>query len=154
MILYLLTNPLVICGVLAAGVIAALYLVLSTWIKMRRQEMSHLAETESLRESITALEKKVQEARAESHQEALPPAAYKPVTGLSAHNREEALRMYRSGGDQRAVSVALGLRPAEVALLEKVHQVVSGRATALTLDEAPGYSSEALSRYETSLPEA
>jgi hypothetical protein len=121
-----ITSPLAIYGVLAAGGAAALHLVLSTRIDMRRQEKRHLDESQSLREAIVALEVKMERVFAEAQQGTLPPAAYTPFTGLNVHKRAEALRMYRRGSDSHTVSAALGMPQAEVVLLEKVHHLLSG----------------------------
>jgi hypothetical protein len=150
----LIANPLTIYGVLAAGGIAALHLVISTRIELRRQETCHLAETESLRAAIAALEAKVQEVCAQMRKDVLPPAAHKPFPGISDEKRAEALRMYERGSDQHAIGAALGLPQAEVALLEKVHHYLSGSAADLKLNETSGHSSRAFSSYETCSPEA
>jgi len=92
---------------------------------MRRQQKRLLAESQSLRESIAALEDKVQRMALESKQDAVPAAVYSPFKGLNVHKRAEALRMYRHGSDRRKVADALGLPPAEVALLEKVYQLLN-----------------------------
>jgi hypothetical protein len=56
------------------------------------------------------------------------PLVYTPFTELNVQNRAEALRMYRRGSNSHAISAALGLPPAELALLEKVHYLLSGGA--------------------------
>jgi hypothetical protein len=106
--------------------VAALHLVLSTRIEMRRQQKHGLAETESLREAIDAPKDKVQEVSVEVKQNTPPPVVFTPFTELNVQNRAEALRMYQQGSGSRAISAALGLPPAEVALLEKVHNLLSG----------------------------
>lgn len=125
-----ITSSLAIYAVLATGGAAALHLVVSTKIEMRRQLKRHLAESLSLRDAIAALEAKVQQVCLEVKQNGLPPAAFTPFTGLNVHKRAEALRMYRRGSDRHTVSTALGLPLAEVALLEKVHQLLSSVAMA------------------------
>ena len=121
-----ITNPLAIYGVLAAGGTAALHLVVSTRIEMRRQQKRHVAESLSLREAIAALKVIVEATCVDVKQNVLSPADYTPFTGLNVHKRAEALRMYRRGNDSHTVAAALGLPPAEVALLEKVYQHLSG----------------------------
>ena len=123
-----LLTVLVIDGVFAAAGLAALCLVGSTRRRMRRQQKCHLAESQSLRETngalqdaVAVLRDQVQKACMEMKQDSLRPVASPSFTGLSAHKRAEALRMYRHGSDCQTVSTALDLKPAEVALLEKVH---------------------------------
>jgi hypothetical protein len=125
-----ITSPLAIYGVLASGGAAALHLVVSTRIEMRRQQKRHLADSQSLREALAALEGKMQQVCAELKQNVLPPAAYIPFAGLNVHKRSEALRMYRRGSDSHTVSTALGLPAAEVALLQKVHHILGTGAAA------------------------
>ena len=125
-----ITSPLAIYGVLATGGAAALHLVVSTRIDMRRQQKRHLAESKSFREALAALEGKVQQVCVEVKQNVLPPTAYVPFTGLNVHKRAEALRMYRRGSDSHSVSIALGLPQAEVVLLQKVHRLLSDEVTA------------------------
>ena len=123
-------SPLAIYGVLVAGGAAALHLAVSTRIDLRRQEKLFLAGTESMRDTIAALEGKVQEMSVEARQDTIPPAVYTPFKGLNVHKRAEALRMYRRGSDRDTVSTVLGLPPAEVALLEKVYHLLSCGAAA------------------------
>ena len=123
-------SPLAIYGVFATGGAAALYLVVSTRIDMRRQQKCHLTEGQTLREAIAALEGKVQQMSENAKQDVPPPAAYTPLKGLNVHKRAEALRMYRHGSDRHTVAAALGLPPAEVALLEKVFHRLSSNVAA------------------------
>jgi hypothetical protein len=125
-----ITSPLAIYGVLSAGGAAALHLVASTRIEMRRQQKRHLAESQALREAMAALEGKVHQLCVEVKESVMPPAAYTPFAGLNVHKRSEALRMYRRGSDSHTVSTALGLPAAEVALLQKVHHLLGGCAAA------------------------
>jgi hypothetical protein len=125
-----ITSPLAIYGVLAAGGAAALHLVVSTRIEMRRHEKRHLAESLTLREAITALQVKLEQVCVEAKQSTLPPTAFTPFTGLNVHKRAEALRMYRRGNDSHTVSAALSMPQAEVVLLEKVHHLLCGGAPA------------------------
>lgn len=123
-----ITNPLAIYAVLAAGGAAALHLVVSTKIEMRRMQKRHLADHQSLHEALAALERKVQQVGVEVKENMAPPAAYVPFVGLNVHKRAEALRMYRRGSDRDSVSAALGLPQAEVTLLQKVHHLLRGVA--------------------------
>ena len=125
-----ITSPLAIYGVLASGGAAALHLVVSTRMEMRRQQKRHLDDSQSLREALAALEGKMQLACSELKQNVLPPAAYIPFAGLNVHKRSEALRMYRRGSDSHTISTALGLPAAEVALLQKVHHILGTGAAA------------------------
>ena len=129
------TGPLTICAILAAGCAVALHLTISTRIALRRSEERHLAESQCLRDAIAALESKLQDACAEMKQNMLPPAAYTPFTGLNVQKRSEALRMYRHGSDNHTVAAALGMPLAEVALLKKVHHLLTGRAASLDSNE-------------------
>ena len=122
-------SPLTIYGVFAAGGAAALHLVLSTGIEMRRQQKHGPAGTESPLKAIDVMKGKVQEVPVEVKQNTPPPVVCTPFTELNVQNRAEALRMYQRGSGSRAISVALGLPPAEVALLEKVHYALSGGAS-------------------------
>lgn len=126
-------SALAICGILALPGFAALYLVVSTKKRMRRQQRCHLAESESLREAVDALKRTVGELDAqlrkvcvEQRQNESAPAASSPATGLNASKRAEALRMFRRGSNKECVSTALGLKTAEAALLEKVHFLSTG----------------------------
>jgi hypothetical protein len=123
-------SPLTIYGVLASGGAAALYLVVSTRIEMRRHEKRHLAERHSLREAIAALDAKLEQMCVETKQNTLSPAAFTPFTGLNVHKRTEALRMYRRGNDSHTISAALSMPQAEVVLLEKVHHLLNGGTAA------------------------
>ena len=111
---------------------AALYLVASTRDRMRRQQKCHLAESLSMRESIAALEEKLEDklrqVSLEAKQVVPPPVASTPFSGLDVQKRAEAIRMYRHGSDRETISTALGLKPAEVALLQKVHLLSRGAA--------------------------
>ncbi|MEO8592012.1 MAG: hypothetical protein ABI759_01710 [Candidatus Solibacter sp.] len=120
-----ITHPLAIYSALACGGAAALHLVISTRIEMRWQQKGHLAEEQSLRDSIATLESQVQQLRVEVEQNFVTPAPYISFTGLNVHKRAEALRMYRRGSDSHTVSAALGLPQSEVVLLEKVHRLLS-----------------------------
>ena len=122
-----ITNPLAIYAVLAAGGAAALHLVVSTKIELRRMQKGRLADLQTLHEALAALERKVQQVGVEV-KENMAPAAYVPFVGLNVHKRAEALRMYRGGSDRDSVSAALGLPRAEVALLQKVHHLLRGVA--------------------------
>jgi len=119
-----ITSPLAIYAALAAGGAAALHMMISTRIEMRRQQKRQLANFESLRDAITVLEEQVRQVCAEAAEKVPLPVVNAPLTGLNIHKRAEALRMYRRGSDQQSVSAALGLPPAEVALLAKVNQVL------------------------------
>ena len=125
-----ITSPLTIYGVLSAGGSAALYLVVSTRIDLRRQETRHLAESQSLRETVQSLEGKVQQMRLEIKENRLPQAAISPLAGINLHKRAEALRMYRHGSNSHAVSQTLGMPQAEVVLLEKVQRLLNGETAA------------------------
>ena len=123
-----ITGPLAIYAVIAAGGAAALHLVISTKIEMRRQQKRHLADTQSLREAIAALESKLRQVCVEVNENMMPPAPSFSFKGLNVHKRAEALRMYRHGSDSHSVSAALGLPQADVALLQKVHHLLSSPA--------------------------
>jgi hypothetical protein len=123
-----ITSPLAIYAVVAAGGAAALHLAVSTKIEMRQQQKRYLADIQSLREAIAALESQVKQVCVEVNENMVPPAASVPFKGLNVHKRAEALRMYRQGSDSHSVSTALGLPQAEVALLQKVHHLLSGSA--------------------------
>jgi len=118
-------NPLAIYGALAIGGSAALHLVVSTRIEMRRQQKRLVGESESLREVVATLEGKLLQLSTKEKQGGPRPAAYTPTPGLDVHKRAEALRMYRQGNDRQTVSKALGLKQAEVALLETVHHLLN-----------------------------
>jgi len=130
-----LLTVLVIDGVFAAAGFASLYLVASTRRRMRRQQKCHLEESQTLREAngalqdaVAVLRDQVQKACMEMKQNSQRPVAHPSFTGLSANKRAEALRMYRHGSDRQTVSTALDLKPAEVALLEKVHILTAAAA--------------------------
>jgi sulfur carrier protein ThiS len=123
-----ITSPLAVYAVVAAGSAAALHLVASTKIEMSRQQKRHLADTQSLRDAMAALESKVQQVCVEVNEKMVPPAPSAPFKGLNVYKRAEALRMYRHGSDSHSVSTALGLPQAEVALLQKVQHLLSGSA--------------------------
>jgi hypothetical protein len=125
-----ITSPLAIYTALSGIGAAALHLVISTRIEMRRQQQGHSAESQALRAAIAVLENKVQLLCAEAKENMMTPAAYVPFTGLNIHKRAEALRMYRRGSDRNTVSATLDLPQAEVALLEKVHHLLSNGAAA------------------------
>jgi hypothetical protein len=129
---------IILYGVFAAAGSAAFYLVVSTRFRMRRQQKHHLEESQALREDLAALkevvaklEATVQKLGVDVSQNAHSAPACPPSTGLDVQKREEALRMYRRGSDRQTISTALGLTLAEVALLEKVHFLNSGAASAL-----------------------
>jgi hypothetical protein len=133
----LITGLIAIYGIFAAAGSAAFYLVVSTRFRMRRQQKRHLAESQSLREDIAALkevvaklEEKVQKLGVDVKQNVPSAAASAPSAGLDVQKRMEALRMYKRGSDRETVSTALGLTSAEVALLEKVHLLNGGDASA------------------------
>ena len=84
-----ITSPLVIYAVLAAGGAAALHLVVSTKIEMRRMQKRHLADRQSLHEAIAALERKVQQVGVEVKENMAPPAAYVPFVELNVHKKAE-----------------------------------------------------------------
>ncbi len=123
-----MSNPIAIYGVLAAGCIAALHLVISTKIEMRRQHKLHQAESETLREALADLEEKLKQVSLPSKHVSPAPIPYTPSTGLNPHKRAEALRMYRHGSDRETISNALGLKQAEAALLETVHNLLTSSA--------------------------
>jgi len=121
-------NPLAIYAALATGGAAALHLVVSTRIELRTQQQRQLAESQTLRDAIAVLEDKVRELGLQAKPQLSRPAAHTPSTGLNVYKRAEALRMYQQGEDRQSVSSALGLKHAEVALLETVHHLLSSGA--------------------------
>lgn len=126
---------LAVYGILALAGLAALHMVVTTRTRMRRQQKCHLTESQSLREDIDALkgvvaelESKLLKVCAEARRNVPAPTVQGQLTGLNADKRAEALRMYRRGSNSETVSNALGLKAAEVALLEKVHLLSNGVA--------------------------
>ncbi len=124
-----ISNPLAIYSTLAVGGCAALHLVVSTRIELRREQKRHMAENESLREAVAALDGRVRELGTKEQHDFPRPTVYTASSGLNALKRAEALRMYRQGSDRRTVSNTLGLKQAEVALLETVHRLLSSGVT-------------------------
>ena len=69
-----LGNPITVYGALAAGGAAALHLVISTKIEMRRQHKLYVAESEALREAVAGLEDRLRQVSVVAKRDAPPPA--------------------------------------------------------------------------------
>ena len=115
---------LVLNSLILAGGLAALYLLWQSKADVQRRHVQYLAENASLKQTVSALQNQIEELCTEMRERTIP-VPQVPTNGLNMHKRAEALRMYRRGTDQATVSAALGLPHAEVALLEKVHHVIS-----------------------------
>ena len=120
---------LVLNSLILAGGLAALYLLWQSKSDVQRRHVQYLAENASLKQTVAALQSQIEELCTEIREKTIP-IPQVPTNGLNMHKRAEALRMYRRGGDQATVSAALGLPHAEVALLEKVHHVISSNHAA------------------------
>jgi len=126
-----IVEPLTMYGALAAGGAAALHLVVTTKMELRRQYHASRSEADTLRETVEDLRRKLadlsQDIALERTRLAEPAPALQPC-GINIHKRAEALRMFRRGGDRQTVSARLGLTQAETALLEKIQHILTAQA--------------------------
>ncbi|SPE36375.1 conserved hypothetical protein [Candidatus Sulfopaludibacter sp. SbA3] len=118
-----LANPLVMYGAVAAMGFLSLRLAIAGKIDLRREQRKREADAAGLRETVTALQGLVEELQAEARERAVP-QAYAAPSALNLQKRSDALRMYRRGSDRSTIATALGMPPAQVALLEKVHHIL------------------------------
>lgn len=122
-------SPLAVYGVLCAASVAFLYLLFAAQVELQRQARTNAREREEMAASLAALAAKV-----EGFVSVAPErsgAGSGPAT-MNLHKRSLALRLYQKGAEVHTITAAVGLPQAELTLLGKVHQILSGAA-----DEAP-----------------
>jgi hypothetical protein len=126
-----LANPITISAMLALAGVCLLYLLFTIMARTQAQDRKLRAEQAATERLVQELRSQIHELVAETHERAAMPTGL-PAVGLNMQKRAEALRMYRRGSDPEAICRALGLPPAEVALLQKVHRVMvtAGEAAA------------------------
>lgn len=118
-------NPLTIYSVLAIGGLAIICLAAAIKVEIRTEQKRHAQERLTLEQSVSALQKNVEELLIDARERAATAATHALTSGLNVHKRAEAMRMYRRGCDTHTVCATLGLPQAEVALLQKVHHIIS-----------------------------
>jgi hypothetical protein len=116
-------NPLIAGAALASemGLLALLMLTRKEFAHRDRRRVAELAEAH---DAMNTLRAKVDELSAESRERAAFPMAPGRRASLNLHPRAEALRMLRRGNDEHTVSATLNLPLADVALLQKVSQIL------------------------------
>jgi uncharacterized protein (DUF2062 family) len=122
-------NPINLLNPLIAGAVLASEMGLLALLMVTRKEFSHrdrrrLAELAEANDAMATMRSKVDELCAESRERASFPIASGRRTSLNLHPRAEALRMLRRGNDEHTVSATLNLPLADVALLQKVSQIL------------------------------
>ena len=120
-----ITHPLTMYSLMAAGGLAALHLVVSTKRELSREQSLREEETSTLLQTLKALQKTVDQLQTEARERESWPAPTPPGAAMNLQRRSQALRMYRRGDDSQTIASALSLPHAQVALLEKVHRVLS-----------------------------
>jgi hypothetical protein len=121
--LNLLANPITLCCMLALAGVCFLYLLFSIMVRTQALDRKRRAEQAATEKLVEELRAQIRDLAAETHERAAMPTSL-PGTGLNIQKRAEALRMCRRGNDPEAICQALGIPPAEVALLQKVHRVL------------------------------
>ena len=119
-------DPFAIYGVLAFGGVSCLYLVISTKMELRRQQVHHRAESSSMQEAMSALQGKLTELSCEVTEKAAVPSP--AINGINIRKRAEALRMLRRDCDTHTIAAALGMTLPEIELIRKVHSMAAARA--------------------------
>lgn len=94
------------------------------WNKRQQLLQSELGKTRS---HVQELMKRVEEAERRAEISAAPPSELK---GINLNRRTQAMRLFRRGESPAQVSAALGMPQCQTELLEKVHRILSAKASA------------------------
>jgi hypothetical protein len=121
--LFSIVNP-IMTGFVLAVEIGLLAMVLFTRKEMRFLNQRRVAELAELHDAVAQMRTRVDELSAESRERGAVPVQSGRRMTLNLHPRAEALRMLRRGSDEHTVSATLNLPLADVALLQKVSQIL------------------------------
>lgn len=123
-------NYLFALAVLAAVLLMALVRIGISAHRRGRDVKRALAEGEQRRANIAALQAEVEELKQAAAGREQVARQFVPAPVVTADQRAGSLEMLRSGADPAAVSAAMGLSQAEVALLQKVEKLQEPKGAA------------------------
>ncbi len=123
-----IANPLTLTALLAAAMVACVFLFVTLKKEIGESEARHREEYRAL-ESVTSQMRTSLEhlrlAKEESEQQAV--AAVRPITAINLSTRGQVLRLHRRGEKPEQIAAALSIPLNEVDLLVKVHRTVIGQ---------------------------